>query len=105
MTNKRSEIAQWENWPDSEDQPEFDPRNKSSIKGIGDDNGDIDVGEDYLLLSPIWLLEGISLWTSPILLYSTWGTSGGRERFGRCRDECRPVANHRRSGVKQSLFR
>jgi thiamine-monophosphate kinase len=37
----------------------FAPKNKSSIKGIGDDAAVIDAGEDFLLVSTDMLVEGI----------------------------------------------
>jgi thiamine-monophosphate kinase len=37
----------------------FEPKNKTSIKGIGDDAAVIDAGEDFLLVSTDMLVEGI----------------------------------------------
>lgn len=60
MTEKRSEIAQLGEFGLIDRiASQFDPRNKNTKKGIGDDAAVIEAGDDLLLLSTDMLLEGV----------------------------------------------
>lgn len=60
MTNKRQELAELGEFGLIERiSQQFHPRNKSSVKGIGDDAAVIDVGTHYQLISTDILLEGV----------------------------------------------
>ena len=60
MTNNRQELAELGEFGLIERiSRQFQPRNSSSVKGIGDDAAVIDVGTHYQLVSTDMLLEGI----------------------------------------------
>src|SRR6188768_4167618 len=60
MSEKRSEINQLGEFGLIDRiSKRFNPKNQSSVKGIGDDAAVIDAGEDFVLISTDMLVEGI----------------------------------------------